>query len=319
MMRNKRLWLSVIGVASLLVAITALAIYLITAGLEETFTGSVTWLAHAFADEVSHHLSMANQDKEVLQNELAAWAEQVVQEYLLYAQVVQDGKALAEAKAPQAINLKLDVGMPSVEMSATQGQLPDGTAYLDLVKTLELSDGSSDSESYLRMGISLTRVRVGTQMASLILGLAGLLGIFLSFLLMLYLDGQIVTRASTPVPAPALASASATVVGNGQGGDNSLWEIGKLVIDDGQKEVRINGRSAKLTPREYAVLRVLASEPQKVFSDEEIISQVWSGSPLASADDVRKYIRFLRKKLEENPTNPQVIITVKGFGYKLQT
>ncbi len=318
MRNNKTVRFSIIVLASLFTAITALAIYLLTVGLEQTFTGSVAWLAHSFADEVAHHTAMASQDEQTLQQELTNWAEKVVQEYLLYAQVVKGGKTLAEARAPQAINLKLDAETLSSEMSVTKGRLADGVPYLDMLKALETPDGSANSESYLRIGVSLARVSSAIQMGALILALAGLMGIFLGALLMLRLSKVMAAREWQPATALELAQASAGVADNGQGRDNSLWQVGQLLIDDRRKEVRISGRSAKLTPREYAVLKVLASEPQRVFADQEIIAQVWPENSLASADDVRKYIRFLRKKLEEDPTRPQVIVTIKGFGYKLQ-
>ncbi len=317
-MNNKRAWLSIMSLVLLFAAITALAIYLHTVSLEQTFIGSVAWLAHAFADEVAHHTAMASQDERTLQKELAMWAEKVVQEYLLYAQVVKGGQSLAEAKAPQAINVKLDVETPSSEMSVTKGHLADGTPYLDMVKALELPEGSDQSESYLRIGVSLARVSSAIQTGTLILALASLVGIFLGSLLILHLSQARGAQESQPTTASEPASASAGVTGKEPGRANSLWQVGQLLIDDRRKEVHINGRSAQLTPREYAVLKVLASDPNRVFSDEEIIAQVWPENSLASADDVRKYIRFLRKKLEEDPRNPQVIITIKGFGYRLQ-
>lgn len=316
-MKNRRVWLAVIGSASLLAVITALAIYILTVGVEQTFTGSVTWLAHAFADEASRYIAMADQDNQNPQETLRPWAQKVVQDYLFYAQVVKDGKTLVEEKAPQAINLDLNVGTPSSEMSVVKGRLPDGTPYLDLIRILESSDGNVDSGSYLRMGISLARVHSGVWTGTLILAGVGLAGIFSSSILIFYVGGARAARAPEPVTVPEFASVRAGAADNRQDGDNSLWKVGKLQIDDRSKKVQINGHSVRLTPREYEVLKLLASEPDRVFSNQKIIAQVWPENSVASADDVRKYIRFLRHKLEENPTRPQLILTIKGFGYKL--
>ncbi len=92
--------------------------------------------------------------------------------------------------------------------------------------------------------------------------------------------------------------------------------FGQLVIDDHAKEVRLNGTTLPLTPREYALIRLLASEPGRVFSGQEIIEQAWSTEKFVSSEDVKKYIYLLRQKLEGDPQNPKIIVTVRGFGYK---
>jgi two-component system phosphate regulon response regulator PhoB len=93
--------------------------------------------------------------------------------------------------------------------------------------------------------------------------------------------------------------------------------MGDLVIDDASKQVTMRGQKVELSPKEYELLRLLAREPGRVFSHEEILSQVWTDSHLATAQDVKQYVYFLRQKLEVNPSEPQFILTVRGFGYKL--
>jgi DNA-binding response OmpR family regulator len=90
-----------------------------------------------------------------------------------------------------------------------------------------------------------------------------------------------------------------------------------LVVDNTSKRVFLNGAEVKLSPKEYELVRLLASEPGRVFSNEEILQAVWTGRRWATAQDVKQYIYFVRKKLEADPENPQFIITVRGFGYKL--
>jgi len=97
----------------------------------------------------------------------------------------------------------------------------------------------------------------------------------------------------------------------------SRREIGPLVIDDEKKEVLVRGRPVELSPKEYELLSFLASKPGRVFSQEEILRNVWSERSYAGAEDVKKYIYLLRGKIEENPEDPKIIITVRGFGYKL--
>ena len=97
----------------------------------------------------------------------------------------------------------------------------------------------------------------------------------------------------------------------------SVQKVGDLVINNESKEVRLRGKPIKLSPKEYDLLRLLASRPGRVFSHDEIIREVWRGKSFISSTDVAKYIYLLREKIEEDPDNPTLIETVRGFGYKL--
>jgi DNA-binding response OmpR family regulator len=94
-------------------------------------------------------------------------------------------------------------------------------------------------------------------------------------------------------------------------------EVGPLVIDDKSKTVRVRGEVVSLSPKEYELLLLLASQRGRVFSDREIIDHLWPGSSFARPGDVQKYIYLLRKRIERDPQNPELILTVRGFGYKL--
>jgi two-component system, OmpR family, KDP operon response regulator KdpE len=98
---------------------------------------------------------------------------------------------------------------------------------------------------------------------------------------------------------------------------SAYWRAGELEIDDAQKRVRVRGREVALSPKEYELLKLLASQPGRVFSDEEIIRHVWPEGGLASSTDVKRYIYLLRQKIEADPKNPALVLTVPGFGYKL--
>ncbi len=96
-----------------------------------------------------------------------------------------------------------------------------------------------------------------------------------------------------------------------------------LSIDDLRKEVCIAGRTISLSPKEYQLLKLLASSPGRVFTTEEVLNELWppTSDPgkktYADAQDVQKYVYLLRKKLEIDPKNPTRVITVRGFGYRL--
>jgi len=89
-----------------------------------------------------------------------------------------------------------------------------------------------------------------------------------------------------------------------------------LQIDDIRKEVRVDGRRVTLSPKEYELLKFLYSSPGRVFSNGEIRRRLWPHGH-AAVQDVQKYIYLLRRKLEEDPKDPRVIVTVRGFGYRI--
>jgi DNA-binding response OmpR family regulator len=98
----------------------------------------------------------------------------------------------------------------------------------------------------------------------------------------------------------------------------------RLVIDDERKEVRIGERCVTLSPKEYALLSLLASAPGRVFSSQEIVGSLWTepsratGHPSYATDqDAQKYVYLLRRKIETDATKPKVVLTVRGFGYRL--
>ena len=97
----------------------------------------------------------------------------------------------------------------------------------------------------------------------------------------------------------------------------AIYSTDRIMIDDKLKQVQVHGQTISLSPKEFAVLKLLASQPGQVFSDQEIISEVWRNKPLITSGDVAKYIYLLRKKLECDPETPNLILTVRGFGYKL--
>ncbi len=92
---------------------------------------------------------------------------------------------------------------------------------------------------------------------------------------------------------------------------------GEVVADDDRKEVTIRGKPVSLSPREYEVLRLLVSRPGKVFSSAEILAAAWPDRESATVEDVKKYIHMLRGKIERDPAKPRIIVTVRGFGYRL--
>lgn len=90
-----------------------------------------------------------------------------------------------------------------------------------------------------------------------------------------------------------------------------------LKIDDVHKVVIFQGKEIALSPKEYALAILLASQPGRVFSRQEILARLWPEGGYATFQDVQKYVYLLRKRLEEDPSHPKLILTVRGFGYRL--
>jgi DNA-binding response OmpR family regulator len=98
---------------------------------------------------------------------------------------------------------------------------------------------------------------------------------------------------------------------------NHLLAVGDLEIDPGAHTVICAGRSVDLSPREFALLLLLATQPEKVFSTEAILAQVWGAEFVGQPQVVYVHVRWLRQKLEADPNHPGRILTVRGVGYKL--
>ena len=94
--------------------------------------------------------------------------------------------------------------------------------------------------------------------------------------------------------------------------------IGAMKIDLIKHRLTIKDKDIPLTSREYALLSFLASNPGKVFSREQLLEQVWGYGYGGDARTVDVHIRHLREKIEENPAEPDYILTVWGTGYKFR-
>ncbi|WP_017416320.1 response regulator transcription factor [Clostridium tunisiense] len=99
---------------------------------------------------------------------------------------------------------------------------------------------------------------------------------------------------------------------------DDIIEIEDLVINTNTHEVRIGDKEAKLTPREFEILYLLAKNKNMVFSIEKIYSMVWKEDFFESDNTVMVHIRKIREKIEENPRKPRFIKTVWGVGYKIE-
>ena len=95
--------------------------------------------------------------------------------------------------------------------------------------------------------------------------------------------------------------------------------LGDLIVDLDRRIVRRGEEAIALTPIEFRLLEALLERPGQVVAETELLKQVWGGLKDADSSAVRRYIWFLRQKLEPDPSEPQIILTVRGFGYRIGT
>jgi two-component system KDP operon response regulator KdpE len=111
----------------------------------------------------------------------------------------------------------------------------------------------------------------------------------------------VLKRAEQQVPTPVEA----------------LVACGDVLIDLPRRQVSVAGRDTHLTATEYNLLYQLASHPNQVLTHEQLLTEVWGPEYRNDIDYLRSYIHYLRKKLERNPSDPQMIKNIQGVGYML--
>lgn len=94
-------------------------------------------------------------------------------------------------------------------------------------------------------------------------------------------------------------------------------KLGTLFIDMDSRTVSVNNQQIDLTFKEFELLAAMAKHPNRVFTRDQLFAQVWGSDFLGESRTVDVHIRYLREKLEENPSQPKHILTVRGVGYRL--
>jgi two-component system response regulator MtrA len=95
--------------------------------------------------------------------------------------------------------------------------------------------------------------------------------------------------------------------------------IGDLAIDVAGHQVTRAGKQIALTPLEFDLLVCLARKPWQVFTREVLLEQVWGYRHAADTRLVNVHVQRLRSKVEHDPENPEIVLTVRGVGYKAGT
>jgi two-component system response regulator MtrA len=99
-------------------------------------------------------------------------------------------------------------------------------------------------------------------------------------------------------------------------GSTDVLRVGDLTLDVAGHEVRRGDERINLTPLEFELLLALASRPQQVFTREMLLEQVWGYHYKADTRLVNVHVQRLRAKVEDDPDNPRIVMTVRGVGYR---
>ena len=112
---------------------------------------------------------------------------------------------------------------------------------------------------------------------------------------------SVLRRRSTPVPT-----------------DTVRYEIGAIVVDAAAHQVTRNGELIRLTPKEFDLLAILFKHAGRVMTHRQILNEVWGPAHSSDTQYLRVFIGQLRQKLEDDPTEPKLILTEPGIGYRVQ-
>lgn len=101
------------------------------------------------------------------------------------------------------------------------------------------------------------------------------------------------------------------------GKQNGEIVIDGLVVNTEKKTVKVDGEDVRLTPIEYKILELLVRNRGRVFSAEDIYSNVWNEETVVGDNTIAVHIRHIREKIEINPKEPKYLKVVWGIGYKI--
>lgn len=273
--------------------ITAVAVGLFAAAhrraLSETFRGQGIAFAVAFAAAAEEWL--ASGDREALQRA----ARLMLLGSVLYVQVFSADALHVDERRGSLDRAELAPVRASPVPQASYSRV--GPHALDVV--VPVGGGGS---GYVRVGLDTGSIAAGTRNGVLAAAAIGI-GLDLVVIALLFLRTG---RRAHPVSVGSEA------------GEKAI-RIGDLAIEEDRKRVTLAGKVVPLPPKQYALLRLLASEPGRVFSDREILAAVWPDSPYANSKDVKQHIYLLRRRLGKvRPGAEGAIVNVPGFGYRLE-
>jgi len=97
-----------------------------------------------------------------------------------------------------------------------------------------------------------------------------------------------------------------------------ILTFGDLHVNTVTREVIRAGRRIELTATEYTLLELFMRHPRQILDRQTILNRVWGYSFLGETNIIEVYVRYLREKIEDTPSSPRLILTVRGVGYVLK-
>jgi DNA-binding response OmpR family regulator len=125
-----------------------------------------------------------------------------------------------------------------------------------------------------------------------------------------------IVKSATPGEIVARVRAVLRRSQRGASSSEAILDFGRLVIDVGAHEVRVDGNPVAFTAREFELLQILASNPRQIFPREQLYERLWG--EYGGQHTLTVHISRLREKIEEDPTDPRIIVTVWGVGYRFE-
>lgn len=124
-----------------------------------------------------------------------------------------------------------------------------------------------------------------------------------------------------PFSLPEIAARVAAVLARTEStrlDEPRICRAGDLVVDLRKRQVQIQNEPIDLTPTEYRLLATLAKRSGEAISKAELIEQVWGTNRRGGGNALRRYIAMLREKIESDTKQPVRLVTVRGYGYRLE-
>jgi len=103
-----------------------------------------------------------------------------------------------------------------------------------------------------------------------------------------------------------------------QANEQDLLEVGDIAMDVPSRTVRARGREVPLPPKEFDLLRVFLANPDRVLGRDYLLDRVWGEDHVGDVRTLDVHIRWLREKIERDPSKPAHILTVHGVGYRFR-
>jgi len=101
-------------------------------------------------------------------------------------------------------------------------------------------------------------------------------------------------------------------------GGGEVFEVDGIRIDTARRTVEARGAPVQLTYLEFELLRLLAASPGRVFTRKALLDELWGGSEYRDPRTIDVHVRHLREKIEQDPSEPELIFTVRGAGYRFR-